>query len=129
MGYEIITCKFSRVLINYFFFLFKTYIDAYIRDEVLEIMYYKLSSLPYYYMPRDGTLKIYKDFINSLPTTDHPEAFGQHPNADIASQIQESKILFDTLLAVLPQKTSATVEKEVENEVSLSFDISIDLKT
>ncbi len=108
--------------------MLKTYIDSYIRDEVLEVMYYKLSSLPYYYMPRDGTLKIYKDFINSLPTTDHPEAFGQHPNADVASQIQESKVLFDTLLAVLPQKTSATVEKEVENEVSLSFDILIDLK-
>lgn len=80
-------------------------------------MYYKLSSLPYYYMPRDGTLKLYKDFINSMPATDHPEAFGQHPNADVTSQIQESKTLFDTLLTVLPQKLSATAEKEVENEV------------
>ncbi|CAF4967717.1 unnamed protein product, partial [Rotaria socialis] len=69
-------------------------------------------------MPRDGTFKSYKDFINAMPTTDHPEAFGQHPNADIASQIQESKTLFDTLLMVLPQKTSATVENEVENEVA-----------
>jgi dynein heavy chain len=68
-------------------------------------------------MPRDGIFKLYKDFINSMPITDHPEAFGQHSNADVASQIQESKTLFDTLLAVLPQKSSATVEKEVENEV------------
>ncbi len=83
-------------------------------------MYYKLSSLPYYYMPRDGTFKSYKDFINSMPTSDHSEAFGQHPNADVASQIQESKSLFDTLLAVLPQKSSATVEKEVENEVQIT---------
>jgi dynein heavy chain len=82
-------------------------------------MYYKLSSLPYYYVPRDGAFKLYKDFINSMPATDHPEAFGQHSNADVASQIQESRILFNTLLAVLPQKTSATVEKEVENEVLL----------
>ncbi len=84
-------------------------------------MFYKLSSLPYYYMPRDGTFKSYKDFINSMPTTDHSEAFGQHPNADVASQIQESKTLFDTLLAVLPQKSSATVEKEVENEVQIEI--------
>lgn len=80
-------------------------------------MYYKLSSLPYYYVPRDGTLKLYKDFINSMPSTDHPEAFGQHPNADVTSQIEESKTLFDTLLTVLPQQLSASAEKEVENEV------------
>ncbi|CAF0762898.1 unnamed protein product [Adineta steineri] len=97
--------------------LLNTYINSYIRDETLDIMYYKLSSLPYYYMPRDGTLKVYKDFINSLPTIDHSEAFGQHPNADVASQIQESKILFDTLLTILPQKSSATTEKQIENEV------------
>jgi len=72
-------------------------------------------------MPRDGTFKFYKDYINSMPTTDHSEAFGQHSNADVASQIQESKILFDTLLAVLPQKSSATVEKEVENEVQIEI--------
>ena len=81
-------------------------------------MYYKLSSSPYYYLPRDGPMKLYKDFINAMPATDHPEAFGQHPNADVASQIQESKALFDNLLAVLPQKASATGEKEVENEVT-----------
>jgi len=68
-------------------------------------------------MPRDGVLKLYKDFINAMPTMDHSEAFGQHPNADVTSQIQESKTLFETLLTVLPQKLSATAEKEVENEV------------
>lgn len=26
-----------------------------------------------------------------LPNVDHPEAFGQHPNADIASQIIETR--------------------------------------
>ena len=80
--------------------------------------FYKLSSLPYHYLPRDGSLKSYKDFIGTMPTNDHPEAFGQHPNADVASQIQESKVLLDTLLAVLPQKSLATAEKEVENEVT-----------
>ena len=109
----------------------KTYIDAYIREEVIDVMFYKLSALPYYYLPRDGSLKSYKDFIRTMPTNDHPEAFGQHSNADVASQIQESKILFDTLLAVLPQKSSATVEKEVENEVtclSLSFSTARDTR-
>lgn len=40
-----------------------------------------------------------------LPPTEHPEVFGQHFNADIASQIAEAKMLFDTLLSLQPQVT------------------------
>ena len=36
---------------------------------------------------------ILQDYIGSLPNTDHPEAFGQHPNADIASQIRETRLI------------------------------------
>lgn len=89
------------------------------------MIYFKFSASPYYYMPRDGSFKSYKDFINSMPNTDHPEAFGQNPNADVASQIQESKRLFDTLLTLLPQKSSATAEKEVESEVSKNSPVTL----
>ena len=41
-----------------------------------------------------------------LPNVDHPEAFGQHPNADIASQINETRLMFDTLLSLQPQTSS-----------------------
>uniref|UniRef100_A0A3Q3FFF1 Dynein heavy chain region D6 P-loop domain-containing protein n=1 Tax=Labrus bergylta TaxID=56723 RepID=A0A3Q3FFF1_9LABR len=47
-------------------------------------------------------------FFNMLPSTEHPEVFGQHSNADIASQIAESRTLFDTLLSLQPQVTSPT---------------------
>lgn len=40
-----------------------------------------------------------------LPPTEHPEVFGQHFNADIASQIAEARMLFDTLLSLQPQVT------------------------
>lgn len=43
-----------------------------------------------------------------LPTHEHPDLFGQHPNADIASQIAETRSLFDTLLSLQPQVTSAS---------------------
>jgi dynein heavy chain len=59
--------------------------------------------LPTYYVPKDGTLQSYREFVNMLPNTDHPEAFGQHPNGDIASQIKETRLLFDTLLSLQPQ--------------------------
>lgn len=36
-------------------------------------------------------MQVYRDYINQLPNVDHPEAFGQHTNADIASQIKETR--------------------------------------
>lgn len=43
-----------------------------------------------------------------LPATEYPEVFGQHSNADIASQIAETRTLFDTLLSLQPQVTNST---------------------
>ena len=53
----------------------------------------RLSTLPTYYIPKDGPLQTYKEYINQLPNVDHPEAFGQHSNADIASQIKETRYI------------------------------------
>ena len=63
----------------------------------------RLSSLITYYVPRDGPLASYKEYISMLPNMDHPEAFGQHPNADITSLITETRMVFDTLLGLQPQ--------------------------
>lgn len=68
----------------------------------------RLSGLPTYHMPSDGSLSEYQEYIDRLPSTEHPEVFGQHPNADIASQKAETKMLFDTLLSLQPQATSAS---------------------
>ncbi len=61
----------------------------------------RLSSLPTYYIPKDGSLQSYRDYINQLPNVDHPEAFGQHTNADIASQIKETRWEIRCKLAML----------------------------
>ena len=69
-------------------------------------------------MPKDGTLQSYKEFVNMMPNVDHPEAFGQHPNGDIASQIKETRMLCDTLLSLQPQVTSTSkTKKSTEEEV------------
>jgi dynein heavy chain len=51
-----------------------------------------------------------------MPNIDHPEAFGQHPNGDIASQIKETRMLFDTLLSLQPQVTSTSKNKKSTEE-------------
>ena len=75
--------------------------------------------MPTYYVPKDGTLSSYRDFVNMMPNTDHPEAFGQHPNGDIASQIKETRLLFETLLSLQPQVTTSNKanKKSIEEEV------------
>lgn len=41
-----------------------------------------------------------------LPNVDRPEAFGQHPNADITTSITDTRILFETLLSLQTQSSS-----------------------
>ena len=57
-----------------------------------------------------------------LPNIDHPEAFGQHPNADIASQIQETRMLFETLLSLQPQVAAGggeSTEEKVKDQENI----------
>lgn len=89
-------------IVLFFIFIFFTYI-SYITPLPI-----RLSSLTSYYIPRDGPQSSYKEYISMLPPTEHPEVFGQHPNADIASQIAETRTLFDTLLSLQPQVSSTT---------------------
>uniref|UniRef100_A0A3Q4GFQ3 Dynein heavy chain region D6 P-loop domain-containing protein n=1 Tax=Neolamprologus brichardi TaxID=32507 RepID=A0A3Q4GFQ3_NEOBR len=88
--------------------LLTTYINDYFCDAVINQPFFKLSTLTNYYIPRDGSQALYKEYIDRMPSTEHPELFGQHPNADIASQIAETKTVFDTLLSLQPQVTSKT---------------------
>ncbi|KAF7236750.1 Dynein heavy chain 2, axonemal [Varanus komodoensis] len=87
--------------------LLTTYINDYFNEQSITAPFYKLSVLDTYYIPRDGNLASYKEYISLLPSMDAPEAFGQHPNADVASQITEARTLFETLLSLQPQTTPA----------------------
>lgn len=76
--------------------------------EVVETDKYRLSSLSTYYVPPDGPLSGYKEFVKSeFPDQDKPEAFGQHANADISAQIDDSIAILDTLLSLQPRVASS----------------------
>jgi len=99
--------------------LLMTYIQQYFIDDVLNIPNYRLSSLTTYYMPREGSLESYRDFIAMLPSVDRPEAFGQHPNADIACLITEAKHIFETLMSLeMEMEISAEKDEDKEDKVS-----------
>lgn len=98
--------------------LLMTYVEQYFTEEVLTTQYYRLSSLPTYYVPRDGSLESYRDFIAILPNIDKPEAFGQHPNADITCLIIEARNLFETLMNLQIQTVS--IERIEDREEKLS---------
>ncbi|KAK3095642.1 hypothetical protein FSP39_017066 [Pinctada imbricata] len=103
--------------------LLMTYIQDLMHDAVLNNPFYKLSSLPTYYIPKDGPLSSYIDFVSMLPNVDHPEAFGQHPNADIQSQIQETRMMFDTLLSLQPQISTTGGESREDKVLDLAANI------
>ncbi|CAH1408276.1 unnamed protein product [Nezara viridula] len=104
--------------------LLLTYIDRFFNDEALTVHQFKLSSIDTYYIPADGELSVYKEYINSLPLVDNPIAFGQHPNADIMSLIIESKAMCETLLSLQGSEGAGAAAKNVEDEVmALASDI------
>lgn len=79
---------------------------------------FRLSSLSTYYVPQDGSIQSYQDYVTLLPNVDRPEAFGQHPNADITSLISEARMLFETLMSLQIQSSGADAESQ-EEKVSL----------
>lgn len=85
----------------------------------------RVSSVPTYYVPKDGPLSSYKEYVSMLPNVDPPEAFGQHPNADIQSQIQETRMLFNTLLSLQPQISAASGGESREDKVCATLTICV----
>jgi dynein heavy chain len=82
--------------------LIQVYIAQFFNPDVTGIQHYPLSELKTYTVPPPATLDTYKNIISDLPMEDDPRAFGQHPNAAIASQISNSLDLLSTLLNLAP---------------------------
>ncbi|KAF5831208.1 dynein-1-beta heavy chain, flagellar inner arm I1 complex [Dunaliella salina] len=85
-----------------------SYLNKFYCEEALTTPNYPLSPLPTYYIPDNSALQSFKDYISTLPATDRPEAFGQHPNAEISYLIEDSKVLLDTLLGLQPRVGGST---------------------
>lgn len=56
----------------------------------------------------------YLQLIRGMPTTDHPLAFGQHSNSDMAASLDDANTLIDTLVSLQPNVVKAVDEEEVD---------------
>ena len=101
----------------------RSYINHTYNEDAVKTPQYALSSLSSYYIPESSDMQGFKDYISSLPNSDKPEIFGQHRNADIASQIRESNNILSTLLSLQPQISSGTGKTREEKVLSLVFDL------
>ncbi|KAJ6668326.1 hypothetical protein lerEdw1_015703 [Lerista edwardsae] len=75
--------------------------------EIIENPGYTFSPSGNYYAPPRGTYDDYIEFIKNLPFSQQPEVFGLHENVDISKDLQQTKILFESLLLTQGGTTQA----------------------
>ncbi|XP_065670290.1 dynein axonemal heavy chain 12 isoform X3 [Hydra vulgaris] len=75
-------------------------------NEVIVNLNHKLSPSGRYCIPPKSSYEDYIEFIKVLPATQKPEVFGMHENVDISKDLQETKLLFDSVLMIFSQKSS-----------------------
>jgi dynein heavy chain len=83
---------------------------------------FRLSGSEHYCIQPHGDLQSYMDYIKGLPNVDPPEAFGQHPNAEISSMIRESTNLLGTLVSLQPATTGGGGKSKEERGLELAAD-------
>lgn len=72
------------------------------------------------------TIEEYVDFFDTMQTTDPPNVYGLHSNADITYQTNKTKEILDTIISVQPKESSgstgetreATVARQVKEMLS-----------
>lgn len=70
-----------------------------------------------YPMPKFSRMEDLMNFINNLPQSDRPEAFGLHANADITYQTNTAKTVLDTILNIQPKESSGGTGETRESVV------------
>jgi len=99
-----------------------SYLNQFYCEDALNVPNYPLSTLSHYYVPDAGPLQSYKDYCVTLPPVDNAEAFGQHPNADIAYMIFDTKTILSSLVSVMPRTSGGAGGKDTESIVITVLD-------
>ncbi|KAG8188595.1 hypothetical protein JTE90_005951 [Oedothorax gibbosus] len=86
--------------------LLETYFDNIFCDEAVANVKYCFSSVGTYYVPDNGPLEEHVNFIKELPSTDIPEVFGQHHNAEIPYQVQIANEMLKNISEIIGENSS-----------------------
>uniref|UniRef100_A0A8D3AAF5 Dynein axonemal heavy chain 12 n=1 Tax=Scophthalmus maximus TaxID=52904 RepID=A0A8D3AAF5_SCOMX len=78
--------------------LLLTILADFYNKDVIEKPRYPFSPSGDYHTPPKSSYEDYLEFIKELPLGQHPEVFGMHENVDISKDLQQTKLLFDSLL-------------------------------
>jgi dynein heavy chain len=98
---------------------------------------YKFSPSGTYYVPTDGNIEHYLEYIENLPFEDGPEVFGLHANANITSAINETNMMLGEALSLQPKEAGgagmswddklAMLSSDIENRLPEQYDIPLAL--
>ena len=98
----------GRVTDEFDFRLVRCYVRNFFQEDAISGERFLLAPpLEYVRVPDDGEMKVYTNFVKSLPVLDDPTCFGQHSNADISAQINDTNILLDVLSSLQPATSGA----------------------
>ncbi|CAG9466170.1 unnamed protein product [Pedinophyceae sp. YPF-701] len=101
------------------------------RPEILEPGF-NLSASGTYYIPEEGPLAHYVEYVHTLPMSALPEAFGLHENADITKDLQATDEMLSMLLVAGggtgggeggQEATVAAMVKDILERLPPDFDI------
>ena len=115
--------------------LLNVYISQFFCEDAISIKRFPVSELAEYYIPENGDKTHYMQYIDKLPKSDAPMAFGQHSNAEVSSNQVTVKEFFATCLALQPATASTAGEGpdemvlrlagELEAQMAAPFDLLI----
>ncbi|XP_054464751.1 dynein axonemal heavy chain 12 [Anoplopoma fimbria] len=114
--------------------LLMTILSDFYNQDIIEKPRYPFSPSGEYFAPPKSIYDDYVVFIKELPLSQHPEVFGMHENVDISKDLQQTKLIFDSLLLTQgggakggassgSDNTLFDIANDILNELPPNFDI------
>jgi len=107
--------------------LLNVYIEQFLCEEAIAVPNFQVSTAEEYYVPNDGDKSSYMKYISRLPAEEPTSAFGQHGNAQVASQRMNTIDFLSTLLDMQPRIVTEGGETDDEKVTKLIRDINSNL--
>nr|XP_019953955.1 PREDICTED: dynein heavy chain 12, axonemal-like [Paralichthys olivaceus] len=106
--------------------LLVTMLADFYNNDVITDPNYSFSPSRNYFAPPASDYNGYVKYIQELPTGQQPEVFGMHDNVDISKDLQQTKLLFDSLLLTQGGGTKGGASSGNENAL---YEIAEDILT